>query len=145
MIVCSRVFTQYLSMLLNTCPELTTVARFITQLEAFRQPKGELWDIRLESSQGAGYLRSQLWKIINDASCCLAGAMGYLYRLSDLIYLHHMYLARHQRSKLKDICRCWSKTHALPKWSKLVPLYLLKLCTRNIKLISKRLVYWQMW
>ncbi|GAB3012961.1 hypothetical protein GCM10027077_21110 [Arenimonas maotaiensis] len=43
---------QSLSMMLNTCPGLTTVVRFITQLEAFRQPKGELWDIRLESLQG---------------------------------------------------------------------------------------------
>ncbi|ORE14149.1 hypothetical protein BCV71DRAFT_258189 [Rhizopus microsporus] len=78
MTVCSRISMQYLSMMLNTSPGLTTVARFITQLEAFRQPKGELWDIRLESLQGAGYLRSQLRQIVNDASCCLAGAKGYI-------------------------------------------------------------------
>ena len=43
MIVCSRISMQSLSMMLNMCPGLTTVIHFITQLEAFRQPKGELW------------------------------------------------------------------------------------------------------
>jgi hypothetical protein len=43
MIVCLRISIQTLSMILNTCPGLTTVVRFITQLEAFRQLKGELW------------------------------------------------------------------------------------------------------
>ncbi|PHZ08296.1 uncharacterized protein RHIMIDRAFT_77437 [Rhizopus microsporus ATCC 52813] len=66
MIVCSRISMQSLSMMLNTCPGLTTVVRFITQLEAFRQPKGELWTFdwnlyrELTNYLGASYLRSQL-------------------------------------------------------------------------------------
>ncbi|ORE05840.1 hypothetical protein BCV72DRAFT_132546 [Rhizopus microsporus var. microsporus] len=43
MIVCSRISMQSLSMMLNTCPGLTTVVRFITQLEAFRHPREKLW------------------------------------------------------------------------------------------------------
>ncbi|ORE12556.1 hypothetical protein BCV71DRAFT_240026 [Rhizopus microsporus] len=45
--------------------------------EGFQAAKRRIMDIRLESLQGASYLRSQLCQIVNDASCCLAGATKY--------------------------------------------------------------------
>ena len=81
MIVCSRISMQSLSMMLNTWPGLTTIVRLITQPEAFRQPKGKLWDIRLESLQRASYLRSQQWQIV--WRCCLAGAVGHISELDN--------------------------------------------------------------
>ena len=44
---------QSLSMMLNTCPGLTTVVCFITYLEGFQAAKRRGMGTRLESLQGA--------------------------------------------------------------------------------------------
>lgn len=84
MVVCSRISLQSLTMMLSTCPGLTKVVCFITQLEAFRLPKGELWAFDRNLYRGLVVC----WELVicdhscdrlfDDASCCLAGAVGFI-------------------------------------------------------------------
>ena len=56
----------------------------------FQAAKRRVMGIRLESLQGASYLRSQLWQIVDDASCCLAGAVEHISQLTiDKAQLMH--------------------------------------------------------